>query len=133
MAKNLDIILLLDVYGSLLTEKQRDFLYYYYNEDLSLAEIAENSGISRQGAWDNIHRASDTMEKLEAKTGLIRRTVSTDRHLRRLSELLEQLELSLQAGAGAGSGAAEAEVTPDAVALLREAREEIGSLLKTED
>ena len=125
--------MLLDYYGELLTPRQRECYELHYNDDLSLSEIAEQCGISRQGAWDNIHRASDTMEKLEAKTGLIRRTVSTDRHLRRLSELLEQLELSFQAGAGAGSGAAEAEVTPDAVALLREAREEIGSLLKTED
>ncbi len=72
MAKNLDIILLLDVYGSLLTEKQRDFLYYYYNEDLSLAEIAENSGISRQGVRDAIKRAEVQLTDLEEKLGMLK-------------------------------------------------------------
>jgi len=49
MAKNLQIAVLLDYYGELLTEKQRDFISLYYDEDLSLAEIAENEGITRQG------------------------------------------------------------------------------------
>ena len=48
MAKNLEIAVLLDLYGDMLTEKQRDFLGYYYNDDLSLSEIAENEGITRQ-------------------------------------------------------------------------------------
>ena len=46
MSKNLDITLLLDFYGDLLTEKQRTFISYYYNDDLSLAEIAANEGIT---------------------------------------------------------------------------------------
>ena len=46
MAKNLEIAVLLDLYGDMLTEKQRDFLGYYYNDDLSLSEIAENEGIT---------------------------------------------------------------------------------------
>ena len=48
MAKDLGITILLDFYGDMLTEKQRDFLGYYYNDDLSLSEIAENEGITRQ-------------------------------------------------------------------------------------
>ena len=54
VAKNLEIIMLLDFYGDMLTEKQRDFLGYYYNDDLSLSEIAENEGITRQGVRDSI-------------------------------------------------------------------------------
>ena len=50
MAKNLDVTLLFDIYGDMLTQKQRDFITYYYDDDLSLAEIAENEGITRQGA-----------------------------------------------------------------------------------
>ena len=50
MAKNLEIAVLLDLYGDMLTEKQRDFLGYYYNDDLSLSEIAENEGIKRAEA-----------------------------------------------------------------------------------
>ena len=47
--KNLEVAYLLDYYGGMLTEKQREVVELYYNEDLSLSEIAENSGISRQG------------------------------------------------------------------------------------
>ena len=57
MAKDLGITILLDFYGDMLTEKQRDFLGYYYNDDLSLSEIAENEGITRQGVRDSIKRA----------------------------------------------------------------------------
>ena len=49
MAKNLDVTLLFDIYGEMLTEKQRDFIVYYYEDDLSLSEIAQNEGITRQG------------------------------------------------------------------------------------
>ena len=55
--KNLDISILLDHYGEMLTEKQREVIDLYYNQDLSLAEIAEQEGISRQGVRDNIKRA----------------------------------------------------------------------------
>ena len=47
MGKNLEISLLLDFYGEMLTDKQRDMVDYYYNDDLSLSEIAENEGITR--------------------------------------------------------------------------------------
>ena len=54
--KDLNIALLFDFYGEMLTEKQKDVIDLYYNEDLSLAEIAEHEGISRQGVRDNIKR-----------------------------------------------------------------------------
>ena len=49
--------MLFDFYGELLTEKQREYFDLHYNEDLSLAEIASLSGVSRQAVWDNIRRA----------------------------------------------------------------------------
>ena len=49
MAKDLEISFLLDFYGDMLTEKQREVIEFYYNEDLSLSEIADNEGITRQG------------------------------------------------------------------------------------
>ncbi len=52
MAKNLEISYLLDFYGECLTEKQRSFIDFYYNDDLSLSEIAENENITRQGVRD---------------------------------------------------------------------------------
>ena len=87
--------MLLDYYGDLLTARQRECYELHFNEDLSLSEIAEQCGITRQGAWDNIRRASDTMEKLEEKTGLIQRTLEADRHLRYLEKLLNQMKTQL--------------------------------------
>lgn len=70
MAKDLRVALLLDFYGDMLTEKQRDFLEYYYNEDLSLAEIAVNEGISRQGVRDAIKRAESALFDMESRLEL---------------------------------------------------------------
>lgn len=65
MEKNVKISLLLDVYGEMLTDKQRDVVDLYYNEDMSLAEIAQHVGISRQGVRDFIVRAQGVMNELE--------------------------------------------------------------------
>ena len=56
MSKDLTVSYLLDFYGDVLTDKQRDVMEQYYNDDLSLAEIAENFGITRQGVRDAIKR-----------------------------------------------------------------------------
>ena len=73
--------MLFDFYGELLTERQREFFDLYYNEDLSLSEIAENSGISRQGVRDVIVRAEAAMQEVEDKTGIIKRFLSRSSHL----------------------------------------------------
>lgn len=73
MAKNLEISLLLDFYGDMLTEKQRDAVELYYNEDLSLAEIADHSGITRQGIRDSIKRAEVQLLECEERLGLAKR------------------------------------------------------------
>lgn len=65
--------LLFDFYGDMLTDRQKEFFDLYYNEDLSLSEIAENYGITRQGVRDVIVRAEGIMQELEDKTGIIRR------------------------------------------------------------
>lgn len=63
MAKNLEIALLFDFYGEMLTDKQRDVVELYYNDDLSLSEIAENEGITRQGVRDSIKRAETQLTR----------------------------------------------------------------------
>ena len=73
MAKDLQISFLLDFYGEMLTEKQREMITLYYNDDLSLAEIAEDQGITRQGVRDAIKRAEQQLTELEACLGLARR------------------------------------------------------------
>lgn len=73
MEKNLQISLLLDFYGQMLTEKQREVVELYYNEDLSLAEIAQHSGITRQGVRDSIKRAEHQLTECEDRLGLMQR------------------------------------------------------------
>ena len=73
MAKDLNISMLYDFYGDLLTEKQQEVIELYYNEDLSLAEIASHSGITRQGVHDNIKRAATELKTYEEKLGLFAR------------------------------------------------------------
>ncbi len=81
--------MLLDFYGELLTDKQRECFDLHYNEDLSLSEIAEQLGISRQGVWDNIRRAESVLEDVEKKTGLLRRF---EENRKALEELLQTIE-----------------------------------------
>ena len=71
--KNLAYSVLLDFYGPALTEKQRAILTEYYDEDLSLAEIAENFGITRQGVRDAIKHGEAALDELEAQLGNARR------------------------------------------------------------
>lgn len=68
--KNMNISLLLDFYGEVLNEKQREILDLYFNEDLSLAEIAESSGLTRQGVRHVIKKAEEELTVLESKLGL---------------------------------------------------------------
>ena len=67
------MLLLFDYYGDMLTDRQRMCLDLRYNHDLSLAEIAEELQVSRQGVHDNIVRAEAHLQKMEAKTGCVRR------------------------------------------------------------
>jgi len=83
--------MLLDFYGALLTDKQRECFDLHYNEDLSLAEIAEQSGISRQGVWDNIRRAEAALNEYESKTGLVRRFNETQKALSSIKTQLSGL------------------------------------------
>ena len=71
--KNLEIGYLLDFYGEILPERRRDIMDLYYNDDLSLSEIAENEGITRQGVRDSIKRAEAQMLEMEDRLGLARR------------------------------------------------------------
>ena len=69
MRDKLKMSLLLDFYGGLLTEKQRDISELYYNGDYSLSEIADDLHISRQGVRDSLVRAEATLTELEEKIG----------------------------------------------------------------
>jgi predicted DNA-binding protein YlxM (UPF0122 family) len=71
--KDLSISLLLDFYGNMLTQKQFEAADFYHNDDMSLAEIAEHSGITRQGVRDAIKRAERQLLECESKLGLAAR------------------------------------------------------------
>ena len=83
--------MLFDFYGDLLTDRQKEFYDLYYNEDLSLAEIAENYGISRQGVRDVIVRAEAAMTEIEDKTHLIRRFHQMQKELTVIDEAAQHL------------------------------------------
>ena len=72
MAKNYEMAVLIDFYGEMLTEKQRSFLEYYYNDDLSLSEIGEQFDISRQGVHDSIKRSETALDEFESKLGILK-------------------------------------------------------------
>ena len=87
--KNMNISFLLDFYGDVLTDKQREILDLYYNEDLSLAEIAESNGLTRQGVRHVIKKAEDEMTVLEEKLGLAN-------HFVKLGNAYDRIASSLQ-------------------------------------
>ncbi len=90
--KNLDICLLLDFYGDLLSDTARENITLYYNEDLSLAEIAETAGITRQGVRDSIKRAEEQLIKFEEKLGLAKRFTSMQDGIQEIKSMLEDIK-----------------------------------------
>ncbi|MBQ8576141.1 MAG: DNA-binding protein [Clostridia bacterium] len=93
MSKNLDITLLLDFYGDMLTDKQRSFISYYYNDDLSLSEIAADEGITRQGVRDAIKRAESQLMSMEERLGLVSRFENMKIGLSEIIEYAEEIAI----------------------------------------
>ena len=87
--KDLNIGFLLDFYGDVLTERRRDALDSYYNNDMSLSEIAEEMGISRQGVRDLIKKAEEELFFYEEKLGLARKFESAQKHAEKALALCE--------------------------------------------
>ena len=90
--KTLEMTMLLDFYGELLTEKQRECFDSYYNEDMSLAELAEVSGVSRQGVRDLLVRTENTLRDFEQKIGLVERHLRRQEQLQGMKDTLVRLE-----------------------------------------
>lgn len=88
MEKNVKVSMLSQIYGKLLTEKQYNFLDDYYNNDFSLAEIAENYGITRQAVRDNIVKGENKLFEYEEKLGIMKKTMNQEQQIVKiLSEL----------------------------------------------
>lgn len=98
-----EIISLFDAYGGLLTQSCRDCIELYYCDDLSLSEIAESMGISRQGARDAIKRGEAELQHIESVLGLVAKSryaselagriaaLSDDAEIKRLAEQIAAL------------------------------------------
>ena len=87
--KNLEIGFLLDFYGDVLSERKRTVLDFYYNDDLSLAEIALEIGISRQGVRDLIKKAEEELFFYEEKLGLAKKFRATEECVEELLSIME--------------------------------------------
>jgi predicted DNA-binding protein YlxM (UPF0122 family) len=87
----LDVAYLFDFYADLLTEKQRDYLDLYYHQDLSLSEIAENEGITRQGVRDVISRAEGSLRHMEDRLGLVARYGRLEADMEQVTELADRI------------------------------------------
>ena len=81
MEKNVRISILLDIYGKLLTEKQFKLLDDYYNNDLSLSEIAENEEITRQAVRDNLKKGENNLFEYEEKLEFMRKSLENEKKI----------------------------------------------------
>ena len=96
MSKDLYYSTLLDVYGKTLNKRQFDVMTAYYNEDLSLSEIADNMQISKQGVRDIIKRAETHLMQLEMQLSFIEKARSREKLLIDILKNIEEINLSVQ-------------------------------------
>jgi predicted DNA-binding protein YlxM (UPF0122 family) len=87
--------LLFDHYGDFLTKKQKDIFELYYVNDLSLGEIAEICGITRQGVYDVLRRSQDILLNFEEKLGMVKKYICRKKDIEQILVLLEELESGL--------------------------------------
>ena len=92
MSKNLDVAVLLDFYGAMLTDKQRDAIDLYYNQDLSLSEIAELQNITRQGVRDSIKRGEVFLYDLEDKLHMFETYIDTIKAFQEIGFVADRID-----------------------------------------
>ena len=92
MEKKVEISMLLQIYGELLTEKQYKVMDYYYNEDLSLSEIAENEKITRQGVRDIIKKGEKKLFEYEEKLLFMKKTINQEKLIQNILVNLNKVQ-----------------------------------------
>ena len=92
MEKNVEVSMLLQIYGELLTEKQYRVIDYYYNEDLSLSEIAENEEITRQGVRDIIKKGEKKLFEYEEKLLFMKKTINQEKQIQHILFNLNKIQ-----------------------------------------
>ncbi|MDD6049860.1 MAG: sigma factor-like helix-turn-helix DNA-binding protein [Clostridiales bacterium] len=90
VSRKIELAWLMAFYGGLLTDKQRQVLTLHCEEDLSLAEIAQEAGISRQGVHDMLSRAAQRLFEMEEKLGMAARFRNMEEGLERCRTLLKE-------------------------------------------
>ena len=89
-----EIVLLYDCYGSMLTQKQREYIEMRYNQDLSLSEIGEMMGVSRQAVFDNLTRTEALLRRMEENIGCVKRDRSIRSAVREIKDAAAVLDTS---------------------------------------
>ena len=92
-SKDMHVSLLLDFYGDILPERRYEMTSLYYNDDLSLSEIADICGISRQGVRDAVKKSELELRELEEKLGLAARFAAVRAQLRGIAESLKGMNI----------------------------------------
>lgn len=96
MEKNIKISMLLDIYGCLLTQKQADLLNLYYNQNLSLSEIAEDVGVTRQGVRKVLVDGEKKLLDYEDKLQFLNKKLNNDKIIKELMEKIEDTDFKLK-------------------------------------
>jgi len=92
MEKNVEISMLCQVYGKVLTEKQYELLNDYYNNDLSLSEIAENNNITRQAVRDIIKKSENKLYELEEQISAMKKMLEKEKSIKKIEEELIEIK-----------------------------------------
>lgn len=92
MEEKIKIGILFGIYGKLLTEKQYELLNDYYNNDLSLSEIAENNNITRQAVNDVINKGKNKLIEIEEKLSFMEKMLKQKKEIKKIINELEKAE-----------------------------------------
>ena len=93
MEKHIEISMLCQIYGKLLTKKQYEFIDDYYNNDLSLSEIAENNNITRQAVRDIIKKGENKLFEYEEKLLFMKKTLEQEKQIKNIINKLDEIQL----------------------------------------
>ena len=92
MEKNVEISMLNEIYGKLLTKKQYEIIDNYYNKDLSLSEIAENNEITRQAVRDILKKGENKLFEYEKKLNFLKKSLKQEKQLKKILIELEKID-----------------------------------------
>ena len=92
MEKHVEISMLCQIYGKMLTDKQYEFINDYYNNDLSLSEIAENNDITRQAVRDVIKKGENKLFELEEKLLFMKRMLNQEKQIQTILLQLSKIQ-----------------------------------------